>query len=103
MEGSPIFCYPTGIMIETVVSDLRDEGIRLAFTTLSGENKLAVMDLCDCDESYHTRTSTAVSVLASWLGAYLDAWAMEAWKKKSPLVAVPTSESHRLGSTRIPC
>jgi peptidoglycan/xylan/chitin deacetylase (PgdA/CDA1 family) len=72
----PIFCYPNGNHNDTVVSILRDEGIRLAFTTLSGENKPQSLDLLRLRRIVITpRTSSAVFYARLLrMGAYVDAW-----------------------------
>lgn len=72
----PIFCYPNGNHNDAVVSILRDEGIRLAFTTLSGENRLGAVDPLRMRRAVITpRTSTFVfRVRLMPVGIYLDAW-----------------------------
>lgn len=72
----PIFCYPNGNHNDAVVSILRDEGIRLAFTTLSGENRLKSVDPLRMRRAVITpRTSTFVfRVRLMLVGIYLDAW-----------------------------
>jgi peptidoglycan/xylan/chitin deacetylase (PgdA/CDA1 family) len=79
----PIFCYPNGNHNDTVVSILRNEGIRLAFTTLSGENKSESLDLLRLRRVVITpRTSIAVFYARLLrLGAYLDAWRHGSLKK----------------------
>ena len=72
----PIFCYPNGNHNDAVISILRDEGIRLAFTTLSGPNKAPSTDPLRLRRIVITpRTSNAVfcvRLLAP--GVYFDAW-----------------------------
>src|SRR5207245_8759834 len=72
----PIFCYPNGNHNDTVMAVLRDEGILLAFTTLSGENKSESLDLLRLRRTVITpRTSTAVFYFRLLpLGVYLYAW-----------------------------
>lgn len=72
----PIFCYPNGSFNDLVISILRDEGIRLAFTTLSGQNKSRSLDLLRLRRIVITpRTSTTVfRIRLRPLGAYVDAW-----------------------------
>jgi len=72
----PIFCYPHGDHSDIVCSILRSEGISLAFTTLSGENRLESADplrlkrLC-----VWPRTSLPVFLFRLHrLGIYFDAW-----------------------------
>jgi len=40
----PVFCYPSGGHDDLVVTLLRAAGIRVAFTTLDGENNLPMVD-----------------------------------------------------------
>jgi len=72
----PVFCYPNGNHNDTVVEILRNEGIRLAFTTLSGENKSHSLDLLRLRRVVITpRTSIAVFYARLLrLGTYLDGW-----------------------------
>lgn len=72
----PIFCYPNGCHNDSVIVILRKEGIVLAFTTLSGQNKLDSMDLLRMRRAVITpRTSTAVFYFRLLrVGVYLDAW-----------------------------
>jgi len=72
----PIFCYPNGNHNDLIVSVLRDEGIRLAFTTLGGQNKAHSLDPLRLRRIVITpRTSTAVfRIRLLRLGAYFDAW-----------------------------
>jgi peptidoglycan/xylan/chitin deacetylase (PgdA/CDA1 family) len=81
----PIFCYPNGNYDDTVVSILREEGIRLAFTTLSGQNKSQSLDLLRLRRIVITpRTSTTVFCIRLLrLGAYFDAW-RHGSREKSP-------------------
>ncbi|HKW62484.1 MAG TPA: polysaccharide deacetylase family protein [Candidatus Acidoferrum sp.] len=72
----PIFCYPNGNHNVTVVSALRGQGIRLAFTTLSGPNKLGSVDpLCLHRTVITPRTTPTIFCLRllRW-GIHLDAW-----------------------------
>ena len=75
-EGLTVFCYPNGNHNDAVISILRDEGIRLAFTTLSGPNKAPSTDPLRLRRIVITpRTSNAVfcvRLLAP--GVYFDAW-----------------------------
>lgn len=72
----PIFCYPNGNHNDPVVSILKDEGIRLAFTTLSGENRLGAVD------PLRLRRAVITPRTSGWIfrvrllpaGIYLDAW-----------------------------
>lgn len=72
----PIFCYPNGCHNDTVIAILRDEGILLAFTTLSGQNRSESLDLLRLRRTVITpRTSTAVFCLRLLrVGVHLDAW-----------------------------
>lgn len=72
----PIFCYPNGNHNDTVVSILRNEGFRLAFTTLSGENRLGAVDPLRMRRAVITpRTSSFIfRVRLLPAGIYLDAW-----------------------------
>jgi hypothetical protein len=87
----PVFCYPNGNHNDTVVSIVRDEGIRLAFTTLSGENKSESLDLLRLRRVVITpRTSIAVFYARLLrLGTYLDAWRHASLKKSSIGVRSP--------------
>jgi peptidoglycan/xylan/chitin deacetylase (PgdA/CDA1 family) len=86
----PIFCYPNGDHDDSVVSILKDEGILLGFTTLSGENKTQSLDLLRLRRVVITpRTSAAVfCVRLLRLGAYFDAWRHGSLKKNP--VGVPS-------------
>jgi len=72
----PIFCYPNGNHNDAVVSILKEEGIRLAFTTLSGPNNSQSLDLLRLRRIVITpRTSSAVFCIRLLPpGAYFDAW-----------------------------
>jgi len=72
----PIFCYPNGNHNETVVSVLREQGIRLAFTTLSGPNNLDSLDPLRLRRTViMPRTTPAIFRLRLLrLGIHLDAW-----------------------------
>jgi peptidoglycan/xylan/chitin deacetylase (PgdA/CDA1 family) len=99
----PIFCYPNGNHDDTVVEILRNEGIQLAFTTLSGENKSYSLDLLRLRRVVITpRTSIAVFCARLLrLGAYFDAW-RHGSLKKSPIRASsqrPAGTSSMLDST----
>lgn len=75
-ERLPIFCYPNGNHNEAVVSVLREQGIRLAFTTLSGPNELGSVDPLRLHRTViMPRTTPAVFCLRLLrLGMHLDAW-----------------------------
>src|SRR5260370_29659838 len=84
----PIFCYPNGNHNDTVVSIARDEGSRLAFTTLSGENKSESLDLLRLRRVVIT-PRTSISVFYARLlrmGAYFDAW-RHGSSKENPIAA----------------
>jgi peptidoglycan/xylan/chitin deacetylase (PgdA/CDA1 family) len=72
----PIFCYPNGNHNDTVVSVLREQGIRFAFTTLSGPNKLGSLDPLRLRRTViMPRTTPAIFYLRLLrLGIHLDAW-----------------------------
>jgi peptidoglycan/xylan/chitin deacetylase (PgdA/CDA1 family) len=72
----PIFCYPNGNHNDTVASVLREQGIRLAFTTLSGPNELGSVDPLRLHRTVITpRTTPAIFCLRLLqLGMHLDAW-----------------------------
>ncbi len=72
----PIFCYPNGNHNDTVLNVLREQGIRLAFTTLSGPNDLDSLDtLCLRRTVIMPRTTPAIFCLRLLrLGIHLDAW-----------------------------
>jgi peptidoglycan/xylan/chitin deacetylase (PgdA/CDA1 family) len=72
----PIFCYPNGNHNDAVISILRDEAIRLAFTTLSGPNKSQSLDPLRLRRIVITpRTSSAVfRIRLLEPGVYFDAW-----------------------------
>lgn len=72
----PIFCYPNGNHNDTVVSVLREQGIRLAFTTLVGPNELGSVDPLRLHRTViMPRTTPAIFRLRLLrLGIYLDAW-----------------------------
>jgi peptidoglycan/xylan/chitin deacetylase (PgdA/CDA1 family) len=72
----PIFCYPNGDHNETVTTILREEGIRLGFTTLVGENELGATDLLRLRRIGITpRSSLPIfSLRLLRTGMYLDAW-----------------------------
>jgi peptidoglycan/xylan/chitin deacetylase (PgdA/CDA1 family) len=72
----PIFCYPNGNHNDAVVSVLREQGIRLAFTTLSGPNNLGSLDPLRLHRTViMPRTTPAIFCLRllRW-GIHLDAW-----------------------------
>jgi len=72
----PIFCYPNGNHNDAVVSVLREQGIRLAFTTLGGPNNLGSLDPLRLPRTViMPRTTPAIFCLRllRW-GIQLDAW-----------------------------
>ncbi len=74
-QALPVFCYPNGSHDDRVVSILREEGYRLAFTTLDGHNDLSVDDPLRLRRTNITpRTSGPIFRLrlTGW-GARLDA------------------------------
>lgn len=72
----PIFCYPNGNHNDAVVSILREQGIHLAFTTLSGPNELgSVAPLRLHRTVIMPRTTPAIFCLRLLrLGIHMDAW-----------------------------
>jgi peptidoglycan/xylan/chitin deacetylase (PgdA/CDA1 family) len=72
----PIFCYPNGNHNDAVVRVLREQGIRLAFTTLSGPNKLGSSDPLRLHRTViMPRTTPAIFRLRLLrLGIHLDSW-----------------------------
>lgn len=72
----PIFCYPNGNHDHRVVSILREQGIRLAFTTLCGPNRWGSVDPLLLHRTViMPRTTPAVFALrlSQW-GMWVDAW-----------------------------
>jgi len=72
----PIFCYPNGNHNDTVTSVLREQGIRLAFTTLNGRNELGSTDPLRLHRTViMPRTTPAIFYLRlqPWV-IHLDAW-----------------------------
>jgi len=80
----PIFCYPNGDHNDTIISILREEGIRLAFTTLSGPNDSLSRDSLKLRRIVITpRTSrTVFRIRLLRLGAYFDSFRHGVMKKK---------------------
>jgi peptidoglycan/xylan/chitin deacetylase (PgdA/CDA1 family) len=72
----PIFCYPNGNYNGTVVFVLQEQGIRLAFTTLSGPNNLDSLDPLRLRRTViMPRTTPAIFCLRLLrLGIHLDTW-----------------------------
>jgi peptidoglycan/xylan/chitin deacetylase (PgdA/CDA1 family) len=72
----PVFCYPNGNHNDVVVSVLRQQGIRLAFTTLGGPNELDSLDPLRLHRTViMPRTTPAIFCLRLLrLGVHLDAW-----------------------------
>jgi peptidoglycan/xylan/chitin deacetylase (PgdA/CDA1 family) len=72
----PIFCYPNGNHNDAVLTVLRDQGIRFAFTTLSGLNKLGSLDPLRLHRTViMPRTTPAIFCLRLLrLGIHLDTW-----------------------------
>ena len=72
----PIFCYPNGNHNDTAISVLREQGIRLAFTTLPGANELGFADALRLHRTViMPRTTLPIFCLRllRW-GIRLDAW-----------------------------
>ena len=72
----PIFCYPNGDHNDAVTTILREEGIRLGFTTLVGENEFGSIDLLRLRRIGITPRSSLPIFSLRLLrpGMYLDAW-----------------------------
>lgn len=72
----PIFCYPNGNHNDAVASVLREQGIHVAFTTLSGPNELGSVDPLRLHRTVvMPRTSPAIFCLRLLrLGIHMDAW-----------------------------
>lgn len=72
----PIFCYPNGNHNGAVVSVLQEQGIRLAFTTLSGPNELGFVDPLRLHRTViMPRTNAPIFRLRLLrLGIHIDAW-----------------------------
>jgi peptidoglycan/xylan/chitin deacetylase (PgdA/CDA1 family) len=72
----PIFCYPNGNHNDQVVFVLREQGMRLGFTTLSGPNKMVSVDPLRLHRTViMPRTTPAIFCLRLLrLGIHLDAW-----------------------------
>jgi peptidoglycan/xylan/chitin deacetylase (PgdA/CDA1 family) len=72
----PIFCYPNGNHDQAAVTILKEEGIRLAFTTIPSRNELESADPLRLGRTCITpRTSLAIfGARLQHLGIQLDAW-----------------------------
>lgn len=72
----PVFCYPNGAANDDVVEVLRRQGVRLAFTTLDGHNRLNSQDLLRLRRTMITpRTSPGLLRLRLTTPfAYVDMW-----------------------------
>jgi len=72
----PIFCYPNGNHNDSVAGILKEQGIRLAFTTIPSRNELDATDLLRVGRTCITpRSSLAIfSARLQRLGIQLDAW-----------------------------
>lgn len=92
----PIFCYPNGNYNDAVVSILREQGIRLAFTTLCGPNHWGSVDPLRLHRSViMPRTTPAFFCLrlSQW-GIRLDAWRER--KQRGVLTrALPEYQTHQ--------
>jgi peptidoglycan/xylan/chitin deacetylase (PgdA/CDA1 family) len=75
-EALPIFCYPNGNHNDTVAGILKEQGIRLAFTTIPSRNELEATDLLRLGRTCITpRSSLAIfSARLQRLGMQVDAW-----------------------------
>jgi len=72
----PVFCYPNGDHDDTVTSILHEEGFRLGFTTLVGDNAMDSADLLRLRRIGITPRSSLPIFSLRLLrpGMYLDAW-----------------------------
>lgn len=72
----PIFCYPNGNHSDTAASILKDEGIRLAFTTIPSRNELNTADLLRLGRTCITpRSSLPIfGARLQRIGMQVDAW-----------------------------
>ena len=72
----PVFCYPNGSHDPSSVAILREEGFRVAFTTLDGVNDLTRVDPLRLRRTNVTpRTGPArLRLRLTRFGAWLDAW-----------------------------
>jgi hypothetical protein len=72
----PIFCYPNGNHTNAAAAVLKEEGIKVAFTTIPSRNDLGVMDLLKLGRTCITpRSSLAIfSARLQRFGTQLDAW-----------------------------
>jgi peptidoglycan/xylan/chitin deacetylase (PgdA/CDA1 family) len=72
----PIFCYPNGNHDDGAAAILKDEGVRLAFTTIPSRNELDATDPLRLGRTCITpRTSLAIfGARLQQLGMQLDAW-----------------------------
>ena len=75
-EALPIFCYPNGNHNDTVAAILKEQGIRLAFTTIPSGNELDATDLLRLGRTCITpRSSLSIfSARLQRLGMQVDAW-----------------------------
>jgi peptidoglycan/xylan/chitin deacetylase (PgdA/CDA1 family) len=80
----PSFCYPSGNHDDAVVKVLREEGFKLAFTTLKGQNDLRTADPLRLRRTNMTRrTSLPIFRVKLWRwGAYLDRWRQKIKQRK---------------------
>jgi peptidoglycan/xylan/chitin deacetylase (PgdA/CDA1 family) len=90
----PIFCYPHGDHSDIVSSILRSEGISLAFTTLSGENRLDSADFLRLRRTcVWPRTSMPLfRFRLNRLGLHFDAWRQQ-WERHLAMHKLPQIES----------
>lgn len=72
----PVFCYPNGNHNNEAVAVLKEEGIKVAFTTIPSRNELGVMDPLKLGRTCITpRSSLAIfSARLQRVGTQLDAW-----------------------------
>ncbi len=72
----PIFCYPGGAHNDAVVAIVKEEGFKMAFATLDGQNRLGTADLLRLRRTNITpRTSLPIFRLRLTRAvSYLDAW-----------------------------
>jgi peptidoglycan/xylan/chitin deacetylase (PgdA/CDA1 family) len=72
----PVFCFPGGQHNDTLVSILKQEGFKLAFTTVRGSNDLECADPWRLRRINITRTTSPLMfrLRLTGLGVQVDAW-----------------------------
>lgn len=72
----PVFCFPGGQHNDTLVSILKQEGFKLAFTTVRGSNDVSCADPWRLRRINITRSTSALifRLRLTGLGVQVDAW-----------------------------